>query len=118
MDRSATAAAAPSAVLSDLASHVLKTVTVAGTVVDAADPQCIRLEDHEKATVVVNRPAGAPLVVEAGMKVLVRGVVNQDLSIAEAPTFPTTDLGDKFDVALHNEAARVLSQAAVASIFS
>jgi Replication factor A protein 3 len=118
MDHGSASVPAPPAVLSDLASHVSKAVTVVGKVVDASSGSTVRLEDHERATVIVNRPADSLLVLEKGMKVLVRGVVNQDLSIAEDPTFPVSDLGDNFDLKLHHDSAKVLAQVSIAIIFS
>lgn len=118
MDQGTIPPPATTAVMSDLASHVSRAVIVAGNVVDASSRSSIRLEDHERATVIVNRPADSLIVVEKDMKVLVRGVVNQDLSIAEDPRYPTTDLGEKYDLKLHHDSAKVLSQAAVATIFT
>lgn len=78
----------------------------------------MRLEDAERASVIIHRAPDAPLVVANGMNVLVRGVVNQDLSIAEDPGFGTTDVGEGFDLALHCDAAKVLKQAGLAPIFN
>lgn len=78
----------------------------------------VRLEDHERVGVSVTRPADAPLMLSPGMIVLVRGTVNQDLSIAEAPDFPTTDLGEKYDLQLHSDAAKVFRKPSLSAIFS
>lgn len=109
--------AAPTVSISDLSTHVLKTVCVAGKVVDASNPSLVRLEDHERVGVSVSRAADAPLVVQQGMTVLVRGTVNQDLSIAEAHDFPTTDLGEKYDLQLHCDAAKVFSKPSLSAAF-
>lgn len=36
------------------------------------------------------------VMVQIGMNLLVRGFVNQDLTVAESKRFPPTDLGDNF----------------------
>lgn len=104
--------------LSDLASHVSSAVLVAGVVVDTPSATTVRLEDHERATVLVQRPAGALVVLQPGMKVLVRGTVNQDLSVSEDAAHPTTNLGEKYDLKLHHDGAKVMSQPALAALFT
>jgi hypothetical protein len=52
------------------------------------------------------------------MNVMVRGVVNLDQSIGESPDFPTTDLGEKFDLKLYEDSVGVLSQPSVSHIFA
>ena len=110
--------ASPSVGASELSAHVHKSVCVAGVVCESADATRVRLQDHERATVDVRRAGDAAVPLTPGMKVLVRGTVNPDLSVVEDPQFPTTDLGEKFDLALHYDAAKTLGQSALSHMFS
>jgi hypothetical protein len=109
---------APAVRIQDLPLHMHKSVCVAGRLVDSSAGTTMRIADDSGAAVDVTRPADAPLVLEPGMVLLVRGTVNQDLSICEAPDFPTTDLGDSFDLALFQASCPVLNNSAFAHIFA
>jgi hypothetical protein len=109
---------APSIRLADVAAHPHKVVCVAGKVLDASNPSQVKIQDLAGTTVMVKRDSSSPTIVENSMLVMVRGVVNLDRSIGESPDFPTTDLGEKFDLKLYEEAVRVMSQLSVAHIFA
>lgn len=110
--------AAPFVQINDLNNFLHKAVCVTGKVVEVPSSSVLKLQDSTGSVATVVRPMDSPVVAEPGMILLVRGVVNQDLSIAESPEFPTTDLGDKFDLKLYHDTVAVLSKPAVAHIFT
>lgn len=78
-----------------LNAFLLKSVIVAGKVL-TSDDSTLTLDGGDGGKLSIVRASPSLVMVEPGMNVMVRGLVNQNLSIAESSTFPTTDLGDKF----------------------
>lgn len=78
-----------------LNSFLHKPVIVAGKVV-SVNESTMTLDggDPGKVNVVRSKPSQA--MIEPGMNIMVRGFVNQDLTIAESKNFPATDLGESF----------------------
>jgi hypothetical protein len=109
---------APAVKLTDLGGHPHKVVCVSGKVIDASNLAHIKIQDTAGNTVVVQRDPSSPTIVTNSMNVMVRGVVNLDRSIGESPDFPTTDLGEKFDLKLYEDSVGVLSQPSVSHIFA
>lgn len=78
-----------------LNSFLHKPVIVAGKVENVNEATLtIDGGDQGKVSVVRSKPAQA--MIEPGMNVLIRGFVNQDLTVAESKNFPATDLGENF----------------------
>lgn len=53
-----------------------------------------------------------------GMKILIRGMVNSDLSISECADFPLTILGENFDIELSNSSTDITNSPKFRHIFS
>jgi len=53
-----------------------------------------------------------------GMKILIRGMVNRDLSISECADFPLTILGEDFDIELSNSTADITNSPQFRYMFS
>jgi hypothetical protein len=109
---------APAIRLADVAAHPHKVVCVAGKVIDASNPSLVKIQNLTGTVVTVKRDSSSPTIVENSMHIMVRGVVNLDRSIGESPDFPTTDLGEKFDLKLYEESVAVMSQSGISHIFS
>lgn len=78
-----------------LNAHMNKQVVVAGKVA-TVNEGAITLDCGEGGKVTVVRNRAAMIMIEPGMNIMVRGRVNPDLTVAESPSFPPTDLGEKF----------------------
>lgn len=87
--------ASPFVTAKHLNSHIQKTVVVAGKVATLND-NILTLNGGDAGSITVARNRPFQVMIELGMNLMVRGVVNPDLSIAESATFPPTDLGEKF----------------------
>lgn len=91
----------PFVTASQLNSFLLKSVIVAGKVINASDSM-LMLDGGSGGKISVVRSRPSMVMVQPGMDVMIRGTVNQDLSIAESASFPTTDLGDNFGSSCHS----------------
>lgn len=91
---------APFITAKQLNSYILKPVMVAGKVLTVNDSTFV-LDGGDQGKVSVLRCKPSPIMVQPGMNLLVRGFVNQDLSVAESKNFPASDLGDKFGTCKH-----------------
>lgn len=78
-----------------LNSFLLKPVVVAGKV-SAVSDATMTLDGGDAGRVTVVRSRPSKIMIETGMNVMVRGFVNQDLTVAESKTFSATDLGENF----------------------
>lgn len=78
-----------------LNAYLHKSVTVAGRAVSVTDSTLI-LDGGDQGKVTVARAQPSQVMIEQGMNMMVRGFVNQDLSVAESKNFPASDLGEKF----------------------
>lgn len=78
-----------------LNSFLHKPVIVAGKV-SAVSESTMILDGGDAGKVNVVRSRPSKIMIESGMNVMVRGFVNQDLTVAESKTFPATDLGEGF----------------------
>ncbi len=79
-----------------LSAHVKKSVMFAGKVVSAMQNKLLLDGGDGGRQVAVSRAVPPTVQIDPGMTVLVRGFVNEDLSIAESTSFPATILGDNF----------------------
>lgn len=79
-----------------LGAHMHKPVFVAGRVTAASDTSLTLQGFQGEQPITVARASPALVDIETGMTVMIRGFVNQDLSIAESRIHPACDLGDKF----------------------
>lgn len=70
-------------------------VVVAGKVLNATQTTLL-LDGENSTTITVHRNQPPTMMIETGTKLLVRGMVKPDLSVAESPSFPATDVGDNF----------------------
>lgn len=86
---------APFVTAKQLNDFLGKEVVVAGQVI-SADGANLVLDGGDGDKTKVNRGSFPGLTIEPGMNVLIRGLVNPDLSVAESNAFPFTDMGEKF----------------------
>lgn len=56
----------------------------------------IVIKTEEAGNATIHRGTVRELQVGQGMNILVRGMVNPDLSIAESNSFPASDMGENF----------------------
>lgn len=99
-----------------LNSFLHKPVIVAGKV-ENVNEATLTLDggDQGKVNVVRSKPAQA--MIEPGMNVMIRGFVNQNLTVAESKNFPATDLGENFGTLVtflcvwHVQGARMANEA-------
>lgn len=95
MDAAGTEIPCPFVTAAQLNTLVHKCVVIAGKVLSATD-KTILIDAGDGNNITVNRSHPIFVHVDVSCHVLVRGVVNPDLTINESPTFPPTVLGDKF----------------------
>lgn len=93
---SASEVPSPLVTAGQLSMHLHKTVMFAGKVV-AVDASSLSVNGGDgSSNVAVVRAVPSQVQIEPGMHVLVRGSVNDNLSISESRNFPTTVLSDNF----------------------
>lgn len=95
MDAAGAEIPCPFVTAAQLNTLIHKCVVIAGKVLSATD-KTILIDAGDGNNITVNRSHPIFVHVDVNSYVLVRGVVNPDLTINESPTFPPTVLGDKF----------------------
>ncbi|CAN8068931.1 unnamed protein product [Agarophyton chilense] len=100
-----------------LSEFIGKQVVVAGALVTAT-PTNLVLDAGDGSNITVMRNQPPSIQFQIGTKLLIRGMVKPDLSVAESSFFPPSDVGNNFDLSLFNQAAAVTNHINYSHIFA
>ena len=100
-DPNAARKSAPFITPKQLNTYLGKEVVIAGKVQSATDATIV-INTGEAGNATVHRGTAREFHIDQGMNVMVRGLVNPDLSVAESNAFPVSDLGENFGTYVHS----------------